>query len=432
MPTLSTSELTKLSHQLARALSVEDVNQLGRDTGQAQRLRTVTPHRLFLAMVSTLGSGRVESRADLLRAFNFQNHKTVAYKAFYNRLARAGFATLMQQMLQRLLDRLRVETLTPDGDRAVARFTDIVIHDGSSFALKPTLAGSFPGRFTAIEPAAVELHATFSGFADEVSRVQLAPDTRAERPFLPDPATLTGRLFLADRGYPSLDYFEAVEAHGGAFIVRLTRIANPWVTAAWVDGRRCALPRALQLSRVLARHAGHQVDLDVEFLRGTRRVAFRVVALPGRDATMTRLCTNLPRTPFSQDLVSRLYRFRWQIELCFKEWKSYANLHQFDTGNPHIAAGLIWASLCAAVLKRCLAHATQQVSRGQPISTRRVAMCAHHILDDLVTALLDGVGLLGILRRSLTYLLANARRSNPVRDRRAGRLRAGLVVTCAA
>lgn len=160
MPTVSTTELTKLSHTLARALSVEEVNQIGRDTGQAERLRTVTPHRLFLAMVSTLGSGRVESIADLLRAFNHQNGVEVAYKAFYNRLARIGFATFMRGMLARLIDQLRVQTLTPDGHTAVARFTDIVIHDGSSFALKSTLAGAFPGRFTTIEPAAVEIHAT--------------------------------------------------------------------------------------------------------------------------------------------------------------------------------------------------------------------------------------------------------------------------------
>ena len=425
MPTMSTTELTKTSHALARALSVDDVNQLGRDTGQAQRLRTVTPHRLFLAIVSTLGSGRVESLADLLRAFNHQNGVEVAYKAFYNRLARIGFATFMRGMLARLIDQLRVQTLTPDGQKAVARFTDIVIHDGSSFALKSALSGTFPGRFTTIEPAAVEVHATYSGFADEVSRVPIAPDAQAERPFLPDPATLTDRLLLADRGYPSVAYFEAVAAHGGAFIVRLTRSYDPWVQAAWVAGQRTTVSMRIRLSRFLAQHAGQRVDLDVQFQCGPRRVNFRVVVLPGREAAMTRLCTNLPRTPFSLDLVARLYRFRWQIELCFKEWKSYANLHQFDTANAHIAEGLIWASLCAAVLKRFLAHAAQRVGRTA-MSTRRVAMCAHHILDALVAALLLGVGLRGTLRRGLAYLLANARRANPDRDRRTGRLRAGL------
>jgi hypothetical protein len=425
---LSTTELIKVRDALARALSGDDVNQLGRDTGQAKRLRTVTPHRLFLAVVSALASAHVESLADLLRAFNYQNGVTVAYKAFYNRLARVGFATFMREMFARLVERLSEQTLTPAGHVAVARFKDIVIQDGSSFALKPTLRGTFPGRFTTIEPAAVEVHATYSGFSDEVRAVQIAPDADAERPFLPDPSTLTDRLLLADRGYPSVPYFEAVRDHGGSFIVRLTRSYDPWVRTAWIDGRRADLSTSLRLSRLLARYRGRRLDLDVEYERDHRLVDFRVVVIPGRDKAMTRLCTNLPRTPFSLDLVARLYRFRWQIELCFKEWKSYANLHQFDTANAHIAEGLIWAGLCAAVLKRFLAHAAQRVGKGTAMSTRRVAMCAHHILHDVVTALLDGFGLLGPLRRGLTYLLENARRADVQRDRRTGRLRAGLTI----
>ena len=309
---MSPTELTKVRDVLARALSVEAVNQLGRDTGQAVRLRTVTPHRLFLAVVSALASGHVASLADLLRAFNYHNGVHVAYKAFYNRLARVGFTLFMRGMCARLIERLRLQTLTPAGHTAVARFTDIVIHDGSSFAVKPTLRGTFPGRFTTLGPAAVEVHATYSGCADEIRAVQIAPDREAERPFLPDPATLTGCLLLADRGYPSVPYFEAVQAHGGAFLVRLTRNYDPWVRTAWVDGRRSTVPPGIRLSRFLATRATRTVDLDVEFDRGDHRVGFRVVAVPGRDPTMTRLCTNLPRTPFSPALVARLYRFRWQ------------------------------------------------------------------------------------------------------------------------
>ena len=55
-------------------------------------------------------------------------------------------------------------------------------------------------------------------------------------------------------------------------------------------------------------------------------------------------------------------------------------------------------------------------------------MCARHVLDEVVTALRLGVGLLGALRRGLAYLLANARRAHPDRDRRFGRLRAGLAL----
>lgn len=426
---MSSTELTRVTGALARALSIDDVDQIGRDTGQSERLRTITPSRLFLSLIVALGSGKIESLADLLREFNHQNGVAVAYKAFYNRLARASFVTFMRQMLARLIEHLSIQTLTPAGRTALARFKDIVIQDGSSFAVKHKLRGVFPGRFTTKEPAAVELHVTFSGFSDEANVVELAPDTKAERDFLPKPSALKDKLLLADRGYPSVDYFSAVRAEGGSFVVRLTRSYDPWVHAAWVEGKRVPLPKPVRLSRFIAQHTGRHLDLDVEFERGKGkdRVGFRVVVLPGPKKTITRLCTNLPRTPFSLDLVARLYRFRWQIELLFKEWKSYANLHKFDTANEHIAAGLIWASLCAAILKRFLAHAAQRVG-GKPISTRRVAMCAGHIMDQLAAALLASVSIAAALRDGLAFLLANARRSNPKRDRKTGRLRSGLLV----
>ena len=87
----------------------------------AERLRTVTPHRLFLAVVSALGGAHVESLADLLRTFNHQNGVQVACKAFYNRLARRGFEAFMREMCTRLIEPLRVQTLTLLGCQPLSR-----------------------------------------------------------------------------------------------------------------------------------------------------------------------------------------------------------------------------------------------------------------------------------------------------------------------
>jgi hypothetical protein len=62
------------------------------------------------------------------------------------------------------------------GESRGLAFQDIVIQDGSSFALKNKLRDVFSGRLTTIEPAAVEIHATYSGLSDEVCSVQIAPD----------------------------------------------------------------------------------------------------------------------------------------------------------------------------------------------------------------------------------------------------------------
>jgi hypothetical protein len=86
------------------------------------------------------------------------------------------------------------------------------------------------------------------------------------------------------------------------------RIRITQVRAAWVEGRSTVVPSRLRLSRLLARHPERHLDLDVEFARGDRLVGFRVVVIPGRDRTLMRVCTNLPCTPLSSDLVARLYR----------------------------------------------------------------------------------------------------------------------------
>lgn len=54
--------------------------------------------------VSALGSGRVESLADVRRACNHQPGVEVACKTLYDRLVRVGCATFMRGMLARLID----------------------------------------------------------------------------------------------------------------------------------------------------------------------------------------------------------------------------------------------------------------------------------------------------------------------------------------
>lgn len=125
--------------------------------------------------------------------------------------------------------------------------------------------------------------------------------------------------------------------------------------------------------------------------------------------------------------ITHAYRLRWQVELLFKEWKSYANLHAFDTNNAAIAEGMIWAAIGAALLKRLLAHATQHVHAVE-ISTRKVAMCAHHVLRDIFAVLASGQPrrLRRVLAAALDYLACNALRAHPKRDRRSGRLYTGF------
>ena len=139
------------------------------------------------------------------------------------------------------------------------------------------------------------------------------------------------------------------------------------------------------------------------------------------------MVTNLPRRRYPAQAVEQVYRLRWQIELLFKEWKSYANLHASNTANPGIAEGLIWAAVGAAAMKRYLAHMTQ-VLHGVEVSTRKVAMYAHQVLGRIIDILISKSHdeLHEALRLAVEYLATYAIRSHPKRERRTGRLQFGI------
>ena len=207
---------------------------------------------------------------------------------------------------------------------------------------------------------------------------------------------------------------------------------NPLIlTAVGPGGREIKRFRKQRLKAVKHRLSRHEcLDMKVRFDTRTRgSFECRLVVHPNlrQDDTPRYLVTNLDPETFSPEQISDGYRLRWQIELLFKEWKSHSNLRAFDTANPNIAEGLIWASLCAATVTRYCAHMTQRITRIA-ISTRIVAKCIRHVLGDILYDLMHQPRrLFGSVERAIDYLSRNARRAHPNRDKKVGRLKLGLV-----
>jgi Transposase DDE domain len=420
-PMLDMLDPTRFEVQLKEALGRQRLRELGDDSGFVIREREITADRFVASLLKSLGSRKVESIADLVRDFNYDHGTSIHYKPYYNRIDTPCFPRLMRLLFHDLLAELATKALQPQADSKLRRFADVIIHDGSSFALHDELAETFAGRFTTISPSAVELHATMSLFGDNMIDVTITGDAECERHHMPMPEELRAALFLADRGYDATDFMLDVTRKGGSFIIRIRKCHDPVVTKIYRQGKRYRKLEGRALSTVL-RYAqkGKMLDMDVTW---SEEKSFRLVVRWNREKReWVRLMTNLNRSDFTPPDVFNTYRLRWQIELLFKELKSYANLHAFSTIKPNIAEGLIWASLCVAILKRRLAHACQHAT-GRPISTRKVAMCGHHFFTELSRSMLKGFRTLrATLRNIFEFLEHNARRSNPKRERRRGRL----------
>ncbi len=433
---METGQANKLAKRLKRVFSEQVLNGLGKRVGFCKRERDITPYRLCLGLVEVMGLSKIVTIADIHRSFNALSHSDVQYKPFHNQLAKKRFPEFMRLMCERLMEHLAGEALAFSSDSPFARFERIELQDGTSFAVKSTLSKHFPGRFTKVSPAAVELHVTLDLLSEQPSCIVLTPDTDGETQYLPAADTLGNCLIMGDRGYFKKAYLREVVQHGGFFIVKGKANMTPTVITAYsADGVRRKRWENKSLKDIKAKLLKTQpMDMAVEWSDQAGPIRCRmIVSWNPETKTYQYLLTNLARDEFSLQQILDAYRLRWQIELLFKDWKSYSNLHGFDTSNPYLAEGLIWASLCSAILKRHCALMAQEFAHT-PISTSKVAMCSYHVLPAIFHSLMHCHRLLGAaVRRALEYLSRNAQRAHPKRDAKTGRAKLGLApVSCAA
>ena len=235
-------DVESIAKSLQEVLGAEEVKQIARSCRFQKRERKVTALGLLVACISTLGSGEAQWIADIVRTYNKFTDKNVRYKPFHKQLAKKEFPEFMLRVLERVVEKLTIrmlEWVNGQGSSNVCLFDDIIIHDGTSYALKDALARHWPGRFKTVSPSAVELHVTMSLLDDNPVGVMLAPDKDSERLYAPEAKDLAHRLLIADRGYQACAYFKELQNEQGYYIIRGTKNIRPTIEKAFgSDGRR--------------------------------------------------------------------------------------------------------------------------------------------------------------------------------------------------
>lgn len=184
-----------------------------------------------------------------------------------------------------------------------------------------------------------------------------------------------GDIALADAGYPKPGDLRPVIDAGAHPIVRIgwnsLRLLSP------EDGSLFDLFAALRRipgneneGEFVVRVDDHRSDLPPLLLRlivwrkdeQSREIARRKVRKHAQKVGKTPdartleaadyvlLLTSLPADAFTSRDVLGLYRFRWQIEIVFKRWKSILELGNLPARSPQLARTWIYAKLIAAML----------------------------------------------------------------------------------
>jgi hypothetical protein len=136
--------LCKVGAALAGALDADTMMQMAKACGFCQRMRSVAPRELVVAVFAAMATRHTETIVDVQRTFNALKGRDLADKPFHKRLAKPSFSEPVRRSVAHLMNELVVEALRPLHHSALNLFDAILLHDGSSFAVHDALAHVFP------------------------------------------------------------------------------------------------------------------------------------------------------------------------------------------------------------------------------------------------------------------------------------------------
>jgi hypothetical protein len=386
---MARQQSTIMANQFHAVLDAAVRNARGKQRGFAKRARRITPLRLGLSVVASLATQQVQTMADWPRQCNalwaFESDDQACYTP--RRTSRAP--ECFRASLCHIMRQLTMKVLGVEAGEAFRACNHLIVPDGSAFALHKALAEGVPGRFTAVRPAAVDLHGTWDVLQDAPITRALSPDTEAEHDDRPAPESLRGEVFLADRGDLALTSVRDIDRHGGCFLVRSTSHLHPHVIEAYrADRQRLTSCQDRDCQALTAKFPTQQrAALAVEGLIEGAPLRGRLMVRWHPETTgFDDLCTHLPQDRYPISIICLGYQRRGHVALLWKEWKSYPNLHKFATEKATICAAWLWASLAAAAMKRFLAHAAEHLLEVG-IATRQASMPSAYDLPKLFRAL---------------------------------------------
>ena len=410
-------KITALTEKINTVFNSNKLNTTARKTGFVIRQRQIKPLEFLLAFVETLGCQAKANLADIHRKYQIISGMPINYKPFHNQIKKEKCTQFFQNIFELALKEWITQSLklTSLSTGSTFPFNKIITHDGSSFSIHSGLKDAYPGRFNKHSPAAIELHVSMDLLSGSIEYFQLTADTESERLHSPKPETLNNALTLEDAGYFDRSRIMEIDKQGGFIITQAACSINPIIRHAYDhDGNTLPLLNNQKLKTVKLKDKNKSLDLTVRW--PGHDMDFRVIAFwYKKKKRVGFLVTNLPRETVPTNDIVELYRMRWQIELLFKELKSYCNLKKFSTQNKNIVTTLIYGSFITVLLKRLLAFSTELL-KSVCISTHKTARSAVDWLKLLVSNIAKQVNLSKIVSEVVDIISKLCRRSHPKRD----------------
>ena len=355
----------------------EFLRNLARKTGFVKRIRKIDPATFFWVLILGFGVDFLRSIRALERRYETEANIELSDGALYDRFTPELVEFLRECVLH------AIEFQAQQQSRVLGEklngFKDIIIQDSSIIRLHESLSDLWPATRSTRVAAGIKVSCVVSAVADGVKSVKLFPERTSEIKTLRIGPWVKDRILLIDLGFFKYAIFDKIDKFHGCFVSRLKSNANPTIVTLNQKCRGNAISvEGKKLKDVLPHLKRGVLDVMVEVkfkrrkYRGKRTTVtklFRVVAVLNKETgDYHAYMTNIPVDRLSAEDIASLYGARWEIEMVFKELKSYYRMDQIDSANPDIIKSLIWVSILTLM---CSRRVLQLIRNANPEKANR-------------------------------------------------------------
>jgi hypothetical protein len=372
--------------ELENRFNTETCEKLARETGFIQRSTSrVNGSEFFnLLTVETINEATIsyEGLCDILEERN--PGLQITPQALCERVNSDGAVNFLKAGLENTLKETSSESMATIEAAWLESFPRVLLQDSTQIQVNEKLAYEFKGSGGNASAASVKVDYSYDVKAEKAEHIAIRQGADSDQGFANNMVDWVrkGDLVIRDLGYLSLDFFAFLATIGAYFLSRLGFNVGVYLTTE--------TEKPVNLIQHINRFGGGEQTMEFTVFIGQKhRIPVRLIAyrLPapvyrirqkaalksakrkGRRVSLSYLkflkfsffVTNVPANLWTKEAVGTIYRLRWQVELTFKQWKSFMRINILKGTRPERIYCLIYGRLIVIlVMQRLLAIAAQQ------------------------------------------------------------------------
>ncbi|MED0943739.1 IS4 family transposase [Bacillus mycoides] len=383
-------DLQLFAQEIKSLLSPNTLQNLARDVGFVQRTSKYQAQELVALCVWLSQSVAKTSLTQLCSCLEVSTEVLISPEGLNQRF-NAAAVQFLQQVLAKLLNQ-KLSSAKLISSPYTSIFKRIRILDSTAFQLPDVFSSVYPGAGGCSHTAGIKIQLEYDLLSGQFLHIHTGPGKQHDRTYgsLCAPTVAANDLCIRDLGYfhlKDLQYIQDQEAYYISRIKSNTRIyqknPNPdyfqdgrikkgteyiqldmeTVMNSLQPGQTCEIADAYvgMIDKVPARVIVHRLtkqqqqkrlqDQAVREKKKGMKYSPRSKRLSGINVYMT----NIPTEWVPKEKIYDLYSLRWQIELLFKIWKSWFQIHRCKSIKQerlecHLYGQLISILLCSSTM----------------------------------------------------------------------------------